>query len=161
LVWQFKVSYTILASLHHFAEVWDGEMSKLTFRRIISERLKKLWFELQEIVGDVVLEEDEDQIIYRVIVPNGEYSLQSLYVVNPRGVTPVFVHAVWKLHIPPRIHIFLWLLSKNRILTEDNLAKRREVLDQSCLLCVERESVDHLSFNVLLLNVCGTLFCRC
>jgi hypothetical protein len=38
-------------------------MSKLTFRRTVSERLMQLWFELLEIVGDVVLVEDEDQII--------------------------------------------------------------------------------------------------
>jgi hypothetical protein len=74
LVWQFKLSYTILASLHHFAEVWDGETSKLTFWRTVSERLVQLWFELLEIVGDVVLEKTRIKL-FRVIVPNGEYSL--------------------------------------------------------------------------------------
>jgi len=43
--------------------------------------------------------------------------------------------------------MFLWLLSKNRILTRDNLAKRRELADQTCLFCTERESVDHLFFH--------------
>lgn len=50
-------------------------------------------------------------------------------VINHRGVISTYVHAVWKLHIPPRVQIFLWLLSKNKLLTRDNLAKRREVLD--------------------------------
>lgn len=31
-------------------------------------------------------------------------------------------------------------------MTRDNLTKRREVLDQSCVFYVEKESVDHLLF---------------
>jgi hypothetical protein len=48
--------------------------------------------------------------------------VQSLYaVVNFRGITPVFVSSVWKLNIPPRMEFLLWLLSKNKLLTRDNL----------------------------------------
>jgi len=45
------------------------------------------------------------------------------------------------------VQIFLWLLSKNRLLTRDNLAKRREVNDPSCLFCSENESIVHLFFD--------------
>jgi len=45
------------------AEVWDGETLKLSFRRTVSERIMQMWFELLEIVEDVVLLEDEDQIM--------------------------------------------------------------------------------------------------
>jgi hypothetical protein len=41
---------------------------------------------------------------------------------------------------------FLWLVSNNRVLTRDNLAKRREVSDPTCLMCNEMESVTHLFF---------------
>ena len=68
---------------------------------------------------------------------------------------PVYKHVVWKLQIPPRVQIFLWLLAKNRILTRDNLAKRREVTDPPCLLCDEKESISHLFFHCCVAkNVC-------
>ena len=54
---------------------------------------------------------------------NGIYSTQSLYkIINFRGVQPVFVSAVWGIKVPPRVHFFLWLLSKNTVLTRDNLS---------------------------------------
>jgi hypothetical protein len=40
-------------------------------------------------------------------------------------VIPVFTPSVWKLIIPIRVHFFLWLLSKNKLLTWDHLEKRR------------------------------------
>jgi len=43
---------------------------------------------------------------------NGTYAVPSLYaVINRRLFTPVFVSAIWKLNVPPRIHFFLWLFS--------------------------------------------------
>jgi hypothetical protein len=36
------------------------------------------------------------------------------------------------------------LLSKNKVLTRDNLSKRRKVEDTSCLFCCELETVNHL-----------------
>lgn len=73
--------------------------------------------------------------------------MQSLYaVITFRGVTPVYISSVWKLVIPPRVQFFLWLLSNSRLLTRDNLAKRREISDSTCLLCLERESIIHLFF---------------
>ena len=36
---------------------------------------------------------------------------------------PVLVSAIWELKIPGRVHYILWLLTKNKILTRDNLVK--------------------------------------
>jgi hypothetical protein len=58
----------------------------------------------------------------------------------------VYVPAVWKIMVPPRVHFFLWLLSKNKLLTRDNLNKRKEVEDKTCLFCEEQESVHHLFY---------------
>ena len=72
----------------------------------------------------------------------------------------MFVNAIWKLNIPPRVQLFLWLLSKNKLLTRDNLAKRRPVEDNTCLLCGERESIIHLFLNVMWLIWYGVIFLR-
>jgi hypothetical protein len=47
---------------------------------------------------------------------------------------------------PPRLHFFLWLLTQNKILTRDNVKKRKTVPDSRCLFCCESESVHHLFF---------------
>jgi hypothetical protein len=45
----------------------------------------------------------------------------------------------------PRIHVFLWLLTNDKILTRDNLSKRKKLNDLTCLFS-ENESVNHLFF---------------
>jgi hypothetical protein len=66
--------------------------------------------------------------------------VQSLYaIVNNRGVKQVYTPMMWKIKVPPRIHIFLWLLANNKVLTRDNLAKRIQVNDQTCVFCKEQE----------------------
>jgi hypothetical protein len=73
--------------------------------------------------------------------------MQALYVVvNDWGVRQIYTPVMWKIPIPPRLHIFLWLLANNKIFTRDNLAKRRNVKDGSCLFHNEKESVCHLFF---------------
>jgi hypothetical protein len=62
--------------------------------------------------------------------------VQSLYAVinNDYGVRQIFTPVVWRLSVPPRLHIFLWLLANNKTLTMDNLAKRRHVDDKTCVI---------------------------
>ena len=42
--------------------------------------------------------------------------------------------------------MFLWLLSNNKLLTRDNLSKRRPMADVTCVFCSENESIVHLFF---------------
>jgi hypothetical protein len=53
---------------------------------------------------------------------------------------------VWKIQVPPRIHVFLWLLANDKGLTRDNLTKRRHVEDMSCLFRNDEESISHVFF---------------
>jgi hypothetical protein len=40
--------------------------------------------------------------------------LFSMYAItNFGGFTLIVIHIVWNIHIPPRVHIFLWLLYQN------------------------------------------------
>jgi hypothetical protein len=45
-----------------------------------------------------------------------------------------------------RKHFLLWLLSKNKVLTRDNLEKRRRGDDKTSLFCSENETAHHLLF---------------
>jgi hypothetical protein len=93
--------------------------------------------------------EEEDQLIYQY-ESNGVYSPKSLYVViNFRGVQPVYLLVVWDLKIPPRVQIFLWLLSHNKIMTRDNLRYRGIHKPLGCELCSDSESVKHLLLDCL------------
>jgi hypothetical protein len=71
-------------------------------------------------------------------------------IVNFRRVTPVYVLAVWSLSVPPHVHFFLCLLSKNKLLTRDNLEKRRRVDDKTCMFCSEAESIHNLFFECII-----------
>jgi hypothetical protein len=68
-------------------------------------------------------------------------------VVNDRGVRQVFTPVVWKIKVPPRIHVLLWLVANNKVLTWDNLAKRKSLDDLSCLFYCENKTASHLFFD--------------
>ena len=50
----------------------------------------------------------------------------------------------WSFLVPPKIRVFIWLLSKNRILTKTNLNKRGWRGFQTCVFCSHIETVNHL-----------------
>lgn len=54
---------------------------------------------------------------------------------------------VWALKVFPRVQFFLWLLTKNKLLTRDNLSIRRKVEDPTCLLCSKAETIQYLFFD--------------
>jgi hypothetical protein len=123
------------------------ENSKFSFRRTVNSRLMQLWYELVEIARGIQLIDEEDAMIWQ-FDSSIVFSVQSLYVaINDRRVKQVFTPVMWKIHVPPRILIFLWLLANNKTLTRNNLAKRREVSDMTCLVCNEYETTDHLFFS--------------
>jgi hypothetical protein len=135
------------------ADVWDGVNLKFTFRRTVSPALFARWLELVALVRTIQLTDCLDQPVW-LFHPSGVYSVKSFYgVINNGGVIPVHTPAVWKLHVPPRTHIFLWLLANNKLLTRDNLDKRRVVDDKTCLFCCELETAHHLFFECVVARV--------
>lgn len=77
-------------------------------------------------------------------------STSSLYaVINYKGVSPVFIPGVSKLAVPPRINVFLWLVSYNKIMTRDNLIKRNMNKATGRVFCAEPESVQYLFFDCI------------
>lgn len=114
-----------------------------------------MWEELQQIASTIRFTESLMQL-FGTLVPLGNTPIQSLYaVINDRGVRQVFTPVMWKVIIPPRIHIFfVWLLADNKVLTRDNLSKRKNLDDKTCLFCSEYETMHHLFFLVLCGQIC-------
>jgi hypothetical protein len=104
------------------------------------------WYDLKSIAESIQFDGTEDSLIWK-FESKGVYYVSSLYaIVNFRGIMPVHISSVWKLKIPPRVHVFLWLLFYNKLLTRDNLHKRQEIPDLCCVFCSEEESIPHLFF---------------
>jgi hypothetical protein len=77
-------------------------------------------------------------------------------IINNKGIQQIYTPVVWKLFVPSRLHIFLWLLANKNVLTRDNLSKRKNVDDKTCLFCTEYESVTHLFY-----ELCGKKYVGC
>jgi len=54
---------------------------------------------------------------------------------------------LWKLKIPLKVKVFIWLLHHGVILTKDNLAKRNWQGTQQCCFCSSNETIAHLFFD--------------
>ena len=81
-----------------------------------------------------------------VITQNcGNRSTHSIYILlNSGRIKPKESMIWWKLLVPSKIRIFMWLVSHNTILTKDNLNLKGWIGDQTCHLCTENESIDDL-----------------
>lgn len=127
-------------------DVWDGSEIKLSFRRSFGPRLVEQWEAISRIITSLSFSSEKDQMVWK-LNQTGIYTSQTLYaIVNFRGVAAIYVPALWNITVPPRVHVFLWLLSHNKILTRDNLSKRQHLADKTCLFCTEPETVNHLFF---------------
>lgn len=106
-----------------------------------------MWEEVIQLASTIVFTDDPDILIWQ-FSSSGIYSLQSLYKgINFRGVLPVHEPAVWKLFIPPKVQIFLWLVTKNKILTRENIGKKVNLDNKECLFYAEPETTNHLLFD--------------
>ena len=134
-------------------DVWDGSDLKISFRRGVNNAMMQEWMSLVAIAESITYTNDCDSIVW-TFSSSGKFSVLSMYnIVSFRGIQPVYTPVVWNLHVPPRIHIFIWLLTNNKTLTRNNLAKRQKVEDLSCLFCSEPETVQHLFFDCCVARV--------
>ncbi|WVZ48702.1 LOW QUALITY PROTEIN: hypothetical protein U9M48_000121, partial [Paspalum notatum var. saurae] len=103
------------------ADLWDGVNLKCTFRRMGDVNSME---EICQLASTISFNEEDDALVW-TFTSKGIYSVQSLYKVEFR----LFLCAIRDLKIPPRVQYHLWLMSKNRLLTRDNLNKRKKVED--------------------------------
>ena len=53
---------------------------------------------------------------------------------------------LWKIKVPAKIKVFLWLVNKKSVLTRDVLLKKGWKGKKECVFCGQDESIDHLLF---------------
>uniref|UniRef100_A0ACD5TFJ4 Uncharacterized protein n=1 Tax=Avena sativa TaxID=4498 RepID=A0ACD5TFJ4_AVESA len=129
------------------AEVVVGDEIRLSFRLCFSSPMMCRWLELCRLLGPISLSCCMDKPVWS-LAACGQYSAKTFYRrVNDGGVRMPHLAAIWKIQIPGQVQVFLWLLAQNRLLTRENLAKRRNMSDQTCLFCLEIETNHHLFFD--------------
>jgi hypothetical protein len=110
------------------------------------------WLELYQLISYITLSDEEESPIW-MYHPTGVYFIKSFYgIVNNGGIIPVHTLAIWKLNVPPRIHVFLWLLANKKTLTRDNLHKRMHVEDRTCVFCAKPVLTNHLFFECIVVK---------
>ena len=125
LATQFWDLYSI-ATEHNVTiqNVWDDIDLKINFRRCFSQDMMQSRNALFGCIKTIPLSDALDKLVWNYDA-RGIYSLSSFYkIVHFRGVIPGNGPIVWEVKIPPRVQIFIWLASNNKLLTRDNLSKR-------------------------------------
>ena len=75
----------------------------------------------------------------------GRFTVHSFYKwLEFGGIRNRDYDTVWKVKIPFKIKIFLWLVIKKRVLTRVHFSTRGWQGDISCVFCGEPETVDYL-----------------
>jgi hypothetical protein len=161
LVVQFWELYCICnEKTKSLAEVWVNRELRLTFRRTYSSEIMLVWRVLVEVVKQVNLN-DEIDALYWCYEKSGTFSSHSCYaIINFRGVTPMYIPAIWNIRVPPKVKIFLWLLADNKLAIIDNLNKRGMHKPVQCCFCAENEAISHLFFECVVAKAVWSMVCE-
>ncbi|KAJ4800352.1 RNA-directed DNA polymerase (reverse transcriptase)-related family protein [Rhynchospora pubera] len=76
-------------------------------------------------------------------LPLADFSVNKLYnLLHHTGQITPFKSAVWETKAPSKVSFFIWLLFKDKLLTQNNLLKRGWPAPPNCLLCHSGEVKD-------------------
>jgi zinc-binding in reverse transcriptase len=127
-------------------EVVSSSCQKLIFSKALTWTLLCEFNELCSLVHTYPLTSQCDQLYWRASVSNSFSSHNVHEWLMFRGVIDISADIWWKLPIPLKVKVFMWLIGHNKILIKDNLLKRGWVGYNQCMLYDESESVAHLFF---------------
>jgi hypothetical protein len=90
---------------------------------------------------------------------NGQFSVNSIYQAFIDTNVVLNNSYLWKIKIPLKIKVFIWLLYRESILTKDNLVKRNWHGDVKCCFCDSHETIQHLFFDCALAKfICRVIY---
>jgi hypothetical protein len=131
------------------ANIFSLRPLNISFRRnLVAENLLS-WHDLVTRLMDIRLVDRLDTFNWS-LNHNGKFSVSSMYqAFLDTNVVPNNSH-LWKIKLPLKIRVFLWLLYKEAILTNDNLVKRNWYGNIMCYFCNNLETIHHLFFDCAL-----------
>ena len=144
---------------------FSGEQKVWTpiLRRIIREDEEGHLMSLLNILSGVHIAEGGEDIRLWKASKDGSFRVSCFFsAITGRinGRNPMA--SIWKIKAPPRAIVFGWLVLRKRILTMDNLRRRRKVVVNGCPMCLtEEETVDHLLLNCKVAQMLWRLVIDC
>ena len=141
--------------------MFENSLGNVHFRRTLIGDARELWEHIKEVCSSVTLNDDKDEVKC-TLTKKGVYTVKSFYRhLIENGIKYLHLY-MWKIKMPPRIKVFMWLALRNSILTKDNLLRRGWKGDDRCPFCGRKENINHLflSFSVarLLWNILKCAF---
>ena len=119
---------------------------EVTFvRNLLDWKIEPLLFSLDLIYSVSPNDNGVDQMCWQRD-SNKAFTVRSYYsCLNVPSPQQFPWKGIWKSKAPPRVAFFVWMVAWGKILTNDNLRKRRIILVDWCCLCKNAgESSDHL-----------------
>ena len=110
----------------------------ITFRRSLTGNRWGKWLELVNRLMHFTLSNTQDVFVWR-LTSTGIFSVKSMYLDLLNNQPRFSSKYIWKIKVPLKIKIFMWLLHRQVILTKDNLAKRNWNGNQGCCFCDHKE----------------------
>ena len=114
-------------------------------RNLVGNNLRD-WQDLVARVAFVHLVDRPDICVWS-LHKSGQFSVHSMYTALLDETILPINKPLWKLKIPLKVKVFIWLLHCGVILTKDNLAKCNWHGNMQCCFCTNHETIAHLFFD--------------
>jgi hypothetical protein len=122
------------------ANIFSSRPLNDSFRRSLAAENLQSWHNLILRLTNVHLRDRPDVFKWSLNL-NGQFSIRSMYqAFLDINIVPHNSY-LWKLKIPLKIKVFLWLLFREAILTKDNLVRRNWHKNKMCCFCNSNEIV--------------------
>jgi hypothetical protein len=131
-------------SVADFKEVsWELDLR----RRVGIEEVAE-WNELQESLDLIEVVDDKNDEVMWALESSRKFSAKSLYkLIKDSGTVDHRMTELWKMKLPLKIKIFIWMLWHNRVLTGEQMKIRKSKKSERCKYCGKLETRNHLFFN--------------
>lgn len=144
--WRLEIQYTYAENqaVNLNEALQDMRLNRLVRAQLSDTAQEQLQWLQGEQQAVQLNENEQDGISWKW--GSAEFSVKTAYFAmmdEPRIANTY--NRIWSINGPPRFKVFGWLISRNRILTLDNLTRRGWQLANRCALCKEdSETVAHM-----------------
>jgi hypothetical protein len=131
-------------------ECYDEEDWSMEFQRPLLAEDLNMWEELQADLQEQVLRPERDVVLWS-LDSSKNFTVNSLYKFRTDGgVRNNVLKTIWKCGLPLKIKIFLWQLYNRKVQAATVLKERGWKGSSRCVLCQDKESIDHIFFRCVL-----------